>query len=190
MSVCVCVRELGEHFFNSGGGWSEEALIALEGLTHSASWKAVMLRVVFPAEHTVTIVDTNSDQVRYPLTLLITVEERYFFLLQDINIVEQLVNRGFAKWAEHTAKPHPPLSMSHRLWEDLQSESNSVGIGYVSLPRSYFPAFVMAVHSINLLYIMVCTIHVLKEWNLTIAGHPVLGTTEGVHMIVAFLFLG
>lgn len=43
--------------------WSEEALSALEELTHSASWKAVMLRVVVPAQHSVTIVDTNTDQV-------------------------------------------------------------------------------------------------------------------------------
>lgn len=35
----------------------------LEELTHSASWKAVMLRVVVPAQHCVTIVDTNSEQV-------------------------------------------------------------------------------------------------------------------------------
>ena len=46
-----------------GDGWGEEALTILEELTHSASWKAVMLRVVVQALHSVTIVDTNTDQV-------------------------------------------------------------------------------------------------------------------------------
>ena len=46
-----------------GDGWSEEALTVLEELTHCASWKAVMLRVVVPAQHSVIIVDTNTEQV-------------------------------------------------------------------------------------------------------------------------------
>lgn len=49
--------------FYVADSWSEEALTVLEQLTHSASWKAVMLRVVVPAQHSVTIIDTNTDQV-------------------------------------------------------------------------------------------------------------------------------
>ena len=31
--------------------------------------------------------------------------------MQDINIAEQMVNRGFAKWAEHTADPVQQISL-------------------------------------------------------------------------------
>ena len=33
------------------------------------------------------------------------------FLMQDINIAEQMVNRGFAKWVEHTADPVQQISL-------------------------------------------------------------------------------
>ena len=46
-----------------GDSWSEEALTVLEELTHAACWKAVMLRVVVPAQHSVMIVDTNTEEV-------------------------------------------------------------------------------------------------------------------------------
>ena len=51
------------YFTFLGDGWSEEAVAVLEELTHSASWKAVMLRVMVPAQRSVIIVDTNTEQV-------------------------------------------------------------------------------------------------------------------------------
>lgn len=43
--------------------------------------------------------------------------------MQDVNIAEQMVDRGFAKWTEHTAELYPPLSVSHydhNCREDMQ----------------------------------------------------------------------
>jgi hypothetical protein len=130
----------------------------LEELTHSASWKAIMLRVVVPAQHSVTIVDTNTDQVSGEGDLLL----HYYLRMQDVNIAEQMVNRGFAKWAEHiVAEPCPPFATSnHRnIGEDLQRRNDS-RVDHVRLPGGHFPAFVMAVYSLNLFYIMVGIIHV------------------------------
>lgn len=31
--------------------------------------------------------------------------------MQDVNIAEQMVNRGFAKWAKHTADPVQHISL-------------------------------------------------------------------------------
>ena len=86
--------------------------------------------------------------------------------MQDVNIAEQIVNRGFAKWLEHIAEPHPPFSISHinrNIREDLQTRSDSC-VDHVSLPGGHFPAFVMAVYSLNFFYIMVC---IQCTWNKT-----------------------
>ncbi len=127
----------------------------MEELTHSASWKAVMLRVVVPAQHSVTIVDTNTDQVSGDGDLLL----HYYLLMQDVNIAEQMVNRGFAKWVEHIAEPYPPfVTSNHRnIEEDLQRRNDSRE-DHVRLPGGHFPAFVMAVYSLNVFYIMVSII--------------------------------
>ena len=68
------------------------------------------------------------------------------------------MDRGFAKWAEHVSEPHPPFSLSHRhlkTREDFQRR-NILCVDHVTVPVSHFPAFVMAVYSLNLFYIMVC----------------------------------
>ena len=145
-----------------GDGWSEEAVAVLEELTHSASWKAIMLRVMVPAQHSVVIVDTNTEQVSRETDSLLISKNRHL-LMQDVNIAEQMVDRGFAKWAEHIAEPYPPFAVSHchrNIGEDLLRRSDS-RVEHVKLPGGHFPAFVVAVYSINLFYIMV---HIQCTW--------------------------
>ena len=74
-----------------------------------------------------------------------------------------MVDRGFLKWVEHVAEPHPPFPLLHRhlkAGEDFQGRNVSC-VDHVSLPEGHFPAFVMAVYSLNLFYIMVRTTYTM-----------------------------
>ena len=73
---------------------------------------------------------------------------------QDIDVAEELLRRGFAKRVEPFELPHPPFSRGARYPKVLLAECHSP-IATVSLPSGHFPAFVMAVESLELLYVMV-----------------------------------
>lgn len=64
-----------------------------------------------------------------------------------------MVMKGYAKWVEPVVEPHqpfPPLLNSPE-----SSLAANTALGYLSLPNGHFPAFVVAVESPELLYIMV-----------------------------------
>ena len=69
-------------------------------------------------------------------------------------MADQLVKSGLAKWEEHIKLPHPPFPTSVSCPNLCKAKTHS-SIARVALPRGHFPAFVMAVDSPELFYIMV-----------------------------------
>ena len=76
-------------------------------------------------------------------------------------MADQLVKKGLAKWVEHVKLPHPPFPLTVSCPNFMHGKSRSPIIVQVSLPRGQFPAFVMAVASLELFYIMVRAILML-----------------------------
>ena len=75
---------------------------------------------------------------------------------QDINIAEQMVMKGFAKWVEPVVVPHQPFTPLFNSPENLLAMNPAVG--YVPLPNGHFSAFIMA--SPELFYIMVGFVYI------------------------------
>lgn len=69
-------------------------------------------------------------------------------------MADQLVKNGLAKWVEPIKLPHPPYQITVSCPNLFHGKSHSP-IAQVSLPSGQFPAFVMAVDSLELFYIMV-----------------------------------
>ena len=63
LSTLSSLKSQCEHFLCVGDGWSEDGLTLLEDLTYSASWKPVMVKVMDATVHSVSIVDTNTEEV-------------------------------------------------------------------------------------------------------------------------------
>lgn len=125
------VRCLLHSVIPTGGVWSEAALELLEELTHSATWKVVMGRIVSTQiTPTIQLVDTSSDQ--------------------DIDIAEKLVSSGHTQWA----KPHPPFPRSLRYRRDGQHQLLPIR-SHVTFPdQSDCSVYVTHVQSPDLVFVV------------------------------------
>lgn len=85
-----------------GDTWSEEAIDMFEALTYCARWKVLHAK-------TVNYEKTSAGQTVPCLEMIDT------NTTQNVNIAEELVNRGFAAWEEHHHKQEEDLAQTAKV---------------------------------------------------------------------------